>query len=156
MTPQTSPAASPSPDPVARGSTTTGGALLPPAVIQPAQARAQSLVDGLDAVIFGQSELTRMVVVAVLARGNVLLEGLPGLGKTELVKALAHLVGLDFKRLQFTPDLLPSDVTERLQKRFRFYTWDTHTGEVRWMCSFDTTENDVDTFAAALAEEMSV
>ncbi|MFT6833173.1 MAG: MoxR-like ATPase, partial [Planctomycetota bacterium] len=87
------------------------GALQAPAVIESAQARAQALVDGLDAVIFGQSELTRMVVVAVLARGNVLLEGLPGLGKTELVKALAVLVGLDFKRLQFTPDLLPGDVT---------------------------------------------
>lgn len=87
------------------------GTLLSPEVILPAQARAKSLVDGLDAVIFGQSELTRMVVVAMLARGNVLLEGLPGLGKTELVKALAALVGLDFKRLQFTPDLLPGDVT---------------------------------------------
>lgn len=50
--------------------------------------------------------------------------------------------------------VLPKDVTERLQKRFRFYTWDEHTGEVRWMCSFDTTEADVDAFAAALAEEL--
>jgi threonine aldolase len=50
--------------------------------------------------------------------------------------------------------VLPVEVTERLQKRFRFYTWDEHTGEVRWMCSFDTTEEDVDAFAAAIAEEM--
>jgi threonine aldolase len=50
--------------------------------------------------------------------------------------------------------VLPREVTERLQKRFRFYTWDEHTGEVRWMCSFDTTEEDVDAFAAAIAEEM--
>ncbi|MFL6113125.1 MAG: threonine aldolase family protein [Catenulispora sp.] len=51
--------------------------------------------------------------------------------------------------------VLPADVTERLQKRFRFYTWDEHTGEVRWMCSFDTTEADIDAFAAAVREEMS-
>ncbi|MGW4468889.1 threonine aldolase family protein [Nonomuraea sp. NPDC004354] len=49
---------------------------------------------------------------------------------------------------------LPQDVTERLQKRFRFYTWNAATGEVRWMCSFDTTEADVDAFAAAVAEEL--
>jgi threonine aldolase len=51
--------------------------------------------------------------------------------------------------------IVPPDVTERLQKRFRFYTWDEHTGEVRWMCSFDTTEEDIDVFAAAVREEMS-
>ncbi|MFI6923515.1 threonine aldolase family protein [Nonomuraea spiralis] len=50
--------------------------------------------------------------------------------------------------------ILPKDVTERLQKRFRFYTWNEATGEVRWMCAFDTTEADVDAFAAAVAEEM--
>jgi threonine aldolase len=50
---------------------------------------------------------------------------------------------------------LPGDVTERLQKRLRFYTWNPHTGEVRWMCAFDTTEEDVDAFAAAVAEEMA-
>jgi threonine aldolase len=51
--------------------------------------------------------------------------------------------------------ILPTETTERLQKRFRFYTWNPHTGEVRWMCAFDTTEADVDAFAAALAEEMT-
>ncbi|MFB4274669.1 low specificity L-threonine aldolase [Nonomuraea sp. MTCD27] len=51
--------------------------------------------------------------------------------------------------------VLPKDVAERLRKRFRFYTWNEATGEVRWMCAFDTTEEDVDAFAAALAEEMA-
>ncbi|GII90078.1 threonine aldolase family protein [Sinosporangium siamense] len=51
--------------------------------------------------------------------------------------------------------VLPAGVTERLQKRFRFYTWDQATGEVRWMCAFDTTEADVEEFAAAVAEEMA-
>ncbi len=51
--------------------------------------------------------------------------------------------------------VLPPTVTERLQKRFRFYTWDQATGEVRWMCSWDTTLEDVHSFADAIAEEMS-
>ncbi|MFK0170703.1 threonine aldolase family protein [Streptomyces sp. NPDC090306] len=50
---------------------------------------------------------------------------------------------------------LPHDVTERLQKRFRFYFWDEAAGDVRWMCAFDTTEDDVDAFVAALKEEMA-
>ncbi|MFI6497017.1 threonine aldolase family protein [Nonomuraea typhae] len=52
--------------------------------------------------------------------------------------------------------ILPPEVTERLQKRFRFYTWNPAIGEVRWMCSYDTTEADVDAFAAAVREELSV
>ncbi|MEY9940664.1 low specificity L-threonine aldolase [Streptacidiphilus sp. MAP5-3] len=50
--------------------------------------------------------------------------------------------------------ILPREVSERLQKRFRFYFWNEHTGEVRWMCAFDTTEQDIDSFAAAIAEEL--
>lgn len=51
--------------------------------------------------------------------------------------------------------LIPAEVCERLQKRFRFYVWNQATGEVRWMCSWDTTEEDVDLFAQAISEEMS-
>ena len=51
--------------------------------------------------------------------------------------------------------LLPREVSERLQKRYRFYFWNEHTGEVRWMAAFDTTEADIDAFAAAIAEEMA-
>lgn len=51
--------------------------------------------------------------------------------------------------------VIPAEVTERLQKRFRFYTWDESTGEVRWMTAFDTTESDIDTFAAAVREELA-
>jgi threonine aldolase len=51
--------------------------------------------------------------------------------------------------------MLPKEVSERLQKTYRFYFWDEHTGEVRWMAAFDTTEADIDAFAAAIAEEMS-
>jgi len=69
------------------------------------------LRDGLARVIFGQERLLNLTVIALAARGNVLIEGLPGLGKTELVKALGNLLGLQFKRIQFTPDLLPTDIT---------------------------------------------
>ncbi len=85
--------------------------LLSPAEVKAAQAQAWSIVDGLDQAILGQKELTRLVVTALLARGHILLEVLPGLGKTELLKALSSLLGLEFGRLQFTPDLLPGDVT---------------------------------------------
>ena len=50
---------------------------------------------------------------------------------------------------------IPRDVTARLQENYRFYEWDEHTGEVRWMCSWDTTADDVDGFVAAIAREMS-
>jgi MoxR-like ATPase len=71
----------------------------------------QSLLNGLGSVILGQETLIRSVVTAALAGGHVLLEGLPGLGKTELVKGLANLLTLEFHRVQFTPDLLPGDIT---------------------------------------------
>jgi threonine aldolase len=50
---------------------------------------------------------------------------------------------------------LPHDVSERLQKRFRFYFWNEAAGDVRWMCSFDTTEDDVDAFIAAIKRELA-
>lgn len=69
------------------------------------------LVATLQTVLFGQKQLIELVVAGVLARGHLLLEGLPGLGKTELVKGLAHALGLNARRVQFTPDLLPGDIT---------------------------------------------
>ncbi|MEV1176936.1 low specificity L-threonine aldolase [Nonomuraea sp. NPDC049784] len=70
------------------------------------------------------------------------VSGIPGVSLSRPVEANAVFA------------VLPRDVTERLAKRFRFYTWNEAMGEVRWMCAFDTTEADVDAFAAALAEEM--
>jgi MoxR-like ATPase len=58
----------------------------------------------------GQKELIRQVLICILAGGNVLLEGAPGLGKTRLVNALGQVMGLRFSRIQFTPDLMPADV----------------------------------------------
>lgn len=71
----------------------------------------RSLSQALNQVLFGQEELIDLVITGVLARGHILLEGLPGLGKTELVKGLSRSLRLDTKRVQFTPDLLPGDIT---------------------------------------------
>ena len=65
----------------------------------------------IGSVIIGQKELVRNVLTAMVAGGNVLLEGMPGLGKTQLVKAVGDAVDLHFSRIQFTPDLMPADVT---------------------------------------------
>lgn len=61
--------------------------------------------------IIGQKEIVRQVMLAMLTGGNVLLEGMPGLGKTMLVSTISKVFSLSFKRIQFTPDLMPSDVT---------------------------------------------
>src|SRR5215213_1849120 len=61
-------------------------------------------------VIVGQRELVRQVVVCLLCEGHVLLEGVPGLGKTQLLKTLSGAVDLAFSRIQFTPDLMPADI----------------------------------------------
>src|SRR5262245_28714551 len=76
----------------------------------------------------GQSEIIRDVLICVLAGGHALLEGVPGLGKTQLVRTLAEALDLQFSRIQFTPDLMPSDITgtnilmedEERQRRFSF------------------------------------
>jgi MoxR-like ATPase len=65
----------------------------------------------VEQVFIGQTEVIHQVLAALLAGGHVLLEGKPGLGKTHLVLALARTFGAEFKRIQFTPDLMPSDVT---------------------------------------------
>lgn len=61
--------------------------------------------------IIGQKDIVRQVILAILTDGNVLLEGVPGLGKTQLVKAISKVLNLSFSRIQFTPDLMPADVT---------------------------------------------
>lgn len=75
-----------------------------------------------------------------------------------LATAVARVPGVEIVRpvqANAVFAILPREVTERLQKLFRFHTWDERTGEVRWMCSFDTTEADVDAFAAAITREMT-
>jgi MoxR-like ATPase len=70
-----------------------------------------ALRESLDRVIVGQEALIENILIAVFAGGHVLLEGLPGLGKTHIAKAIAALLGLELGRVQCTPDLLPADIT---------------------------------------------
>ncbi|GHT12881.1 ATPase AAA [Planctomycetales bacterium] len=88
----------------------------------------ETLETEIGRVIAGQRETVRSVVIAMVAGGHVLLEGVPGLGKTLLVKTLAHAVSGTFNRIQFTPDLMPADITgtnilgiaENGNRRFEF------------------------------------
>src|SRR6184192_275579 len=81
------------------------------AAVQRCEKAYNRLRDELAKVIVGQSEVIEQVLVAMFARGHALLEGVPGLAKTLLVSSLAKSLHLTFKRIQFTPDLVPSDVT---------------------------------------------
>ena len=71
---------------------------------------ARRLQDGLRKVIVGQDDTIFALLIALLGQGHALIEGVPGTAKTLLVRALALLLGVDFRRIQFTPDLMPSDV----------------------------------------------
>jgi MoxR-like ATPase len=71
----------------------------------------QAVLEAVNTVMVGKREQLQLVLAGILAGGNVLLEDLPGLGKTLTARCFAQALGLDFRRLQFTPDLLPADVT---------------------------------------------
>jgi MoxR-like ATPase len=72
---------------------------------------ARAIIDQISRVVLGQDEAVRDAVAALIARGHVLLEGVPGTAKTLLVRALGQALTLEFRRIQFTPDLMPSDIT---------------------------------------------
>jgi len=74
------------------------------------QPEGQRLLHNLERVILGKTEELSLVLVALLAEGHLLLEDVPGVGKTTLARALARSLQLDFRRVQFTPDLMPSDI----------------------------------------------
>lgn len=73
-------------------------------------ALSQRIIEQVQKIVVGKEEQARLMVTAILSQGHILLDDVPGVGKTTLVKTLAIALGCDFKRVQFTPDLLPSDV----------------------------------------------
>ena len=95
--------------------------------LQDVISRIQKTETEIGKAIIGQKDIIRQTILAILADGNVLLEGVPGLGKTELVKAVSRVMDMSFSRIQFTPDLMPADVTgtslivqEEGRNRFQF------------------------------------
>src|SRR5438105_3311434 len=75
-----------------------------------AQARAQ-MVEQLRRVVVGQDEVIEQILAAIFTRGHCLLVGVPGLAKTLMVSSISQILDIAFKRIQFTPDLMPSDIT---------------------------------------------
>jgi MoxR-like ATPase len=72
---------------------------------------AKQIIKNVQKVIVGKDDVIELMLVALLCEGHVLLEDVPGVGKTTLAKATARSLGCSFQRIQFTPDLLPTDVT---------------------------------------------
>lgn len=86
----------------------------------------KKIQENIERVIVGKSEPIRLILIALLSRGHVLIEDVPGVGKTMLVSSLAKSLNLSFKRIQFTPDVLPSDITG-----FSIYNFKTGQMEFR-------------------------
>ncbi len=98
-----------------------------PITIEQFRANAQTIENEIGKVIVGQQTVVRRVLVSILSGGHVLLEGVPGLGKTMLIRTLGDVLDLKFSRIQFTPDLMPADIVgteilvdENGQREFRF------------------------------------
>lgn len=90
---------------------TKGESILVAATIERINSVADKIRENVGRVIVGKGEVVDMALVALLCEGHILFEDVPGIGKTTLAKALARSFGCTFRRIQFTPDLLPSDVT---------------------------------------------
>ncbi len=84
--------------------------VIQPDQLNPVVETARMITGELDRILLGRSDLHKFVLTGILARGHILLEGLPGVGKTALIKALGEILRLQFKRVQFTPDLMPGDI----------------------------------------------
>jgi MoxR-like ATPase len=108
------------------GTDVTGPGALEQGRVDAARAVIERIVDNVDSVIQGKHDVVELVVLALIARGHVLLEDLPGTGKTTLVSMLAKSIDCEFSRIQFTPDVMPSDVSG-----FSIFNQRTHDFEFR-------------------------
>ncbi|MBE8431881.1 AAA family ATPase, partial [Leptospira interrogans serovar Pomona] len=95
-----------------------------------ARIKLETLKKELEKEITGQNEVIRNVIVCLICQGHVLLEGMPGLAKTLLARSLARALDLDFKRIQFTPDLLPADLVGTVVFNPKTAEFETRKGPV--------------------------
>ncbi|MBR6351299.1 MAG: AAA family ATPase [Firmicutes bacterium] len=86
---------------------------------------AKQILHEVGKVIVGKNETMIKVLLAIVAGGHILMEDIPGVGKTTLAVSLSRALGLDYNRVQFTPDVLPSDITG-------YSIYDKNTGEMRY------------------------
>src|SRR4051812_28970344 len=99
----------------------------PPEIPRPMKSRIEALVSQVNEVIVGKEDAVRLAIGCLLARGHLLVEDVPGVGKTTLSHALARSLDLRFRRIQFTSDLLPADILgnsifDRDQQKFVFHS----------------------------------
>src|SRR5947207_2928485 len=85
-----------------------------------------ALLANIETTIKGKRDAAKQMLIGLLARGHILIEDVPGVGKTTLARALARSIACEFRRIQFTPDLLPSDIVgvsifSQPESRFRFH-----------------------------------
>ena len=87
-------------------------------IVEKVKKAREKMVNELGKVIVGQNDILEQIAIAMFSKGHVLLMGVPGLGKTLLVKTIAQIFSLSYKRIQFTPDLMPADIfgTEVLEE----------------------------------------
>lgn len=90
----------------------------------------KEVIQKMEEHIYGQSQNVRLLVAGLLAGGHVLLEGVPGLGKTKMVRTLAQLIDGDYHRIQFTPDMMPSDITGNVIYNMQQHKFETVKGPV--------------------------
>lgn len=96
----------------------------------PCTTKIQALRDSIAQIIVGQSQATDLLLTSVIARGHVLIEGVPGVAKTLLARVMAQLIDARFSRVQFTPDLMPSDVLGTTVYNMKTGDFDFHPGPV--------------------------
>jgi MoxR-like ATPase len=104
--------------------------IAPLEAIREESTRFQALHREVSKVIVGQEEIIRFITIAILCNGHILLEGVPGVAKTSMIKAVTKALGLAFNRIQFTPDLLPADVIGTLIYNPKTHEFETKKGPI--------------------------
>src|SRR3989440_11724626 len=95
-----------------------------------ARAFFRAVADRVEARLFGVRDALRLVLVGILTDAHVLIDDVPGVGKTTLIRTMAGLLGLDFQRVQFTPDLMPSDITGASILNMRTHEFEFRQGPI--------------------------